>query len=209
MKMLFLGPPGSGKGTMAARLSALLGIPHVSTGDLFRENINKQTPLGMKVKKTLDSGGLVSDEITVEILRTRLGLNDAIRGFILDGFPRTIHQADSLSKIDNIDHAIELRCTREVLIRRLTGRRSCPVCRRIYHVDSMPSLVENICDEDGAQLYTRKDDNLESVNRRLALYEKETRPLSDWYGAKGLLRFVNGSREADVVFEEIREIVDI
>jgi len=208
VKMLFLGPPGVGKGTMAARMSALLGIPHVSTGDLFRENINKQTPLGMEVKRILDSGGLVSDEITTEVLRIRLGLDDAVNGFILDGFPRTIPQAEALSRFSDIDYAIELKCTREVLIRRLTGRRSCPVCRRIYHVDSMPPAVENICDDDGTRLYIRKDDKMESVNRRLALYAEETQPLSDWYGAKGLLRVVNGSGEADAVFEEIRKIVD-
>lgn len=208
MKMLFLGPPGVGKGTMAARMSALLGIPHVSTGDLFRENINKQTPLGMEVKRILDSGGLVSDEITTEVLRIRLGLDDAVNGFILDGFPRTIPQAEALSRFSDIDYAIELKCTREVLIRRLTGRRSCPVCRRIYHVDSMPPAVENICDDDGTRLYIREDDKMESVNRRLALYAEETQPLSDWYGAKGLLRVVNGSGEADAVFEEIRKIVD-
>lgn len=208
MKMLFLGPPGVGKGTMAARMSALLGIPHVSTGDLFRENINKQTPLGMEVKRILDSGGLVSDEITTEVLRIRLGLDDAVNGFILDGFPRTIPQAEALSRFSDIDYAIELKCTREVLIRRLTGRRSCPVCRRIYHVDSMPPAVENICDDDDTRLYIRKDDKMESVNRRLALYAEETQPLSDWYGAKGLLRVVNGSGEADAVFEEIRKIVD-
>jgi len=208
VKMLFLGPPGVGKGTMAARMSALLGIPHVSTGDLFRENINKQTPLGMEVKRILDSGGLVSDEITTEVLRIRLGLDDAVNGFILDGFPRTIPQAEALSRFSDIDYAIELKCTREVLIRRLTGRRSCPVCRRIYHVDSMPPAVENICDDDDTRLYIRKDDKMESVNRRLALYAEETQPLSDWYGAKGLLRVVNGSGEADAVFEEIRKIVD-
>ena len=209
MKILFLGPPGSGKGTMATRISALLNIPHVSTGDLFRDNINKQTPLGMKVKKTLDSGGLVSDEITIEILKNRLGLDDALHGFILDGFPRTIHQADSLSKFSDIDHAIELQCAQEVLIRRLTGRRSCPVCRRIYHVYLMPPIMENICDEDGTRLHTREDDKLESVSRRLALYAEETQLLSDWYRTRGLLRVVNGSREADVVFEDIREMVGI
>jgi len=209
MKMLFLGPPGAGKGTMAVRISALLSIPHVSTGDLFRENINKRTPLGVKVKKTLDSGALVSDEVTIEMLETRLGLDDAVHGFILDGFPRTILQAEALSKFSAIDHAIELRCTQEVLIRRLTGRRSCPVCRRIYHLVSMPPRVENICDDDGARLQVREDDKLESVNRRLALYAKETQPLSDWYGERGLLRVVNGSGEADAVLREIREAAGI
>ena len=207
MKMLFLGPPGAGKGTMAARMSALVGIPHVSTGDLFRENIKRQTPLGTRVKKILDSGGLVPDEITIEVLRTRLELDDATSGFILDGFPRTILQAEALSKFSDIDYAIELQCTREVLIRRLTGRRSCPVCRRIYHVDSMPPAVENTCDDDSARLYIREDDKKEAVKKRLALYAEETWPLSDWYRARGLLRVVNGSGEADAVFEEIREIV--
>lgn len=207
MKMLFLGPPGAGKGTMAARMSALVGIPHVSTGDLFRENIKRQTPLGTRVKKILDSGGLVPDEITIEVLRTRLELDDATSGFILDGFPRTILQAEALSKFSDIDYAIELQCTREVLIRRLTGRRSCPVCRRIYHVDSMPPAVENTCDDDSARLYIREDDKKEAVKKRLALYAEETWPLSDWYRARGLLRVVNGSGEADAVFEKIREIV--
>jgi len=205
--MLFLGPPGAGKGTMAARMSALVGIPHVSTGDLFRENIKRQTPLGTRVKKILDSGGLVPDEITIEVLRTRLELDDATSGFILDGFPRTILQAEALSKFSDIDYAIELQCTREVLIRRLTGRRSCPVCRRIYHVDSMPPAVENTCDDDSARLYIREDDKKEAVKKRLALYAEETWPLSDWYRARGLLRVVNGSGEADAVFEKIREIV--
>jgi len=208
VKMLFLGPPGAGKGTMAARTSALLGILHVSTGDLFRENIKKRTPLGVKVRKILDSGALVSDELTIEVLESRLGLDDAAHGFILDGFPRTISQAEALSKLSDIDHAIELQCTREVLIRRLTGRRSCPVCRRIYHVDSMPPVVDNICDDDGAALQLREDDKLDSVNRRLVLYTKETRPLSDWYEARELLRVVDASKEADVIFKAIRKIVE-
>jgi len=192
---------------MATRISALLGIPHVSTGDLFRENIEKQTPLGIEVKKILDSGALVSDELTIEVLKTRLGLNDAVDGFVLDGFPRTILQAEALSEFSDIDHAIELRCAQEVLIRRLTGRRSCPVCRRIYHVDLMPPASDNICDDDGANLYIRKDDEPASVNRRLVLYAKETQPLSDWYEEKGLLRIVDGSGEADMVFGEVKRIV--
>jgi len=207
--MLFLGPPGAGKGTIAARISTFLNIPHVSTGDIFRENINKKTPLGMKVKSILDSGDLVSDELTTKMLKTRLESDDAASGFVLDGFPRTIPQAEALSKTSDIDHAIELRCTEEVLIRRLTGRRICSTCRRIYHVDSMPPKVENLCDNDGTRLHIREDDELESVKRRLALYAEETKPLSHWYEMRGLLRVVDGTREADVVFKEIREMLGI
>jgi len=206
MKILFLGPPGVGKGTMAVRISALLGIPHVSTGDLFRKNIEERTRLGIEVKKILNSGALVSDELTIEMLKTRLELDDAVNGFVLDGFPRTIPQAEALSEFSDIDYAIELQCTQEILIRRLSGRRTCSVCRRIYHVDSMPPAVDNICDEDGARLYTREDDKPASVSRRLILYAKETQPLSDWYEEKKLLRIVDGSGEADMVFERVKKL---
>lgn len=207
MKLIFLGPPGAGKGTMASRTHELLGVPHVSTGELFRYNINKETPLGLKIKETIEKGNLVPDETTVAIVKSRLDLPDASTGFILDGFPRTIPQAVALSEIRELDHVINLSCPSDELIRRLTGRRHCPVCGKIYHVEYMKPVVEGICDIEGTELAIRDDDKLDSVKNRLNVYADATEPLIKWYKDHGLLRIVDASKAPDGVFEAVRNVI--
>lgn len=208
MKLIFLGPPGAGKGTMAGRTRELLEIPHVSTGELFRENIARETALGLQIKETIDQGNLVTDDITVALVRNRLDLPDAASGFILDGFPRTIPQAVALSEFRELDHVINLTCPSEVLIQRLTGRRQCPVCGRIFHIDFMQPAVEGICDDDGARLSIRDDDKLDAVKNRLKVYADSTEPLIRWYEDHGLLRIVDASTAPDGVFEAVRMVID-
>ncbi len=207
MKLIFLGPPGAGKGTMAGRTKDLLDIPHVSTGALFRENIATQTPLGLAIKETMDQGNLVSDEITVALVKNRLDRPDAATGFILDGFPRTIPQAVALSEIRELDHVINLSCPPEELVQRLTGRRQCPVCGRIFHVKFIPPKVDGKCDDDGTELSIRKDDKLEAVKNRLKVYADSTKPLVTWYKDHGLLRIVDASKAPDGVFEAIKDVI--
>ncbi|PIE04848.1 MAG: adenylate kinase, partial [Spirochaetales bacterium] len=194
MKLIFLGPPGAGKGTMAARVKEYLGIPHISTGNLFRENVAEKTQLGMQVKEIMEQGNLVPDDLTIAIVKERLSRPDAEKGFILDGFPRTILQAEALEKMTSIKHVLNLICPDRELIRRLTGRRFCPACGRSYHVEFIPPKQENICDDDGHQLSIRDDDTLEAVQNRLNVYMEKTRPLIEWYENRGLLRNI----EADV-----------
>lgn len=208
MKLIFLGPPGAGKGTMASRTRELFDIPHVSTGELFRENITKGTPLGLQIKETIEQGNLVTDDVTVALVKNRLNLPDAATGFILDGFPRTIPQAVALSEFRELDHVINLTCPPEELIRRLTGRRQCPVCGRIFHIDFMPPAVEGKCDDDGADLSIRDDDKLEAVKNRLNVYTDSTEPLIRWYTDHGLLRIVDASKAPDGVFEAVRKVIE-
>jgi adenylate kinase len=207
MKLIFLGPPGAGKGTMAGRTKDLLGIPHVSTGALFRENIADQTPLGLAIKETMDEGSLVTDEITVALVTKRLDRPDAATGFILDGFPRTIPQAVALSEIRELDHVINLSCPTEELVRRLTGRRQCPVCGRIFHIDFVPPKIDGKCDDDGTELSIREDDKLEAVKNRLKVYADSTHPLVTWYKDHGLLRIVDASKAPDGVFDAIKGVI--
>ena len=207
MKLMYLGPPGAGKGTMAARTRELLGIPHISTGELFRENVAGETPLGLEVKGIMERGDLVPDEITVAMVKERLERSDAADGFILDGFPRTIPQAEALAGVTDLDHAINFSCPEDELIRRLTGRRFCPVCGRTYHVVFLPPATKGRCDDDGAELATRDDDTLEAVRNRLMVYTESTEPLIGWYSGNGLLRDVDASVAPDRVFEAVREIL--
>jgi adenylate kinase len=207
MKLILLGPPGAGKGTMAGRTKELLDIPHVSTGALFRENIAKQTSLGLAIKETMEQGNLVTDEITVALVKNRLDRPDAATGFILDGFPRTIPQAVALSEIRELDHVINLSCSPELLVRRLTGRRQCPACGRIFHVDFVPPKVVGKCDDDGSELSIRDDDRLEAVKNRLKVYADSTKPLVTWYKDHGLLRIVDASKAPDGVFEAIKGVI--
>ena len=207
MKLVFLGPPGAGKGTVAAKISAKYNIPHISTGELFRNNIKNKTELGRKVSRILESGDLVPDEITIEIVKQRLSEPDAATGFILDGFPRTITQAEALKSFADLDMVLNFECGKEEIIRRLTGRRQCPECGRIYHIEFMPPQKEGICDDDGAELITRSDDKIDSVENRLVVYNKSTEPLINWYKEEGLLTNINAELSPEEVFSEADKIL--
>jgi adenylate kinase len=207
MNVIFLGPPGVGKGTMADRTTDLLGVPHISTGVLFRENVSRQTELGLKVKGILDRGDLVPDEVTVTMVKNRLDQPDARQGFILDGFPRTIPQAEALKDITLIEYVINLFCPNEVLLKRLTGRRFCAKCGRTYHLDFMPPRAADTCDDDSTRLSIRDDDRLEAVQNRLQVYIESTEPLIAWYKGHHLLHEVDASGSPDAVFKAVRKVL--
>lgn len=214
MKILILGAPGAGKGTQAANLSVKLKIPHISTGDIFRSNIKAGTPLGKKVKEIIDNGGLVPDEITIEIVKDRLCQEDCSNGFILDGFPRTIPQAEGLDLIlaqmgTKLDYVLNIVVTDDVIIRRLSGRRICPDCNMGYHIDHMPPLKEGICDNCGAKLIQREDDSEETVISRLKTYHDQTEPLIDFYKKKGILADVTGQYRIEDTTTEVYNVLGI
>ena len=186
MNLVFLGPPGAGKGTVAVKVSEELGIPHISTGDLFRKAIKDQTELGKKVKSILDSGELVPDDLTVALVEERLNQGDTGKGFILDGFPRTIPQAEALDTISTLQMAVNFSVADEVLVDRLSGRRVCKNCGATYHVKFAPPRKEGICDSCGGELYTRQDDAPEAIKNRLQVYYRQTQPLIDYYKDKGI-----------------------
>ncbi len=208
MNLLFMGPPGAGKGTQAEVIVNEFGIPHISTGDAFRLAIKQGTPVGMKAKEYMDQGLLVPDDVTVGIVRERLQQPDCEKGFLLDGFPRTLSQAESLEELlqglgRKLDHVINLKVDRNKLLARLTGRRICKSCGATYHVIFNPPGQEGVCDKCGGELYQRSDDNEESVGTRLDEYINKTTPLLKFYEDKGLLRQVDGEQEIDAVSEEI------
>ncbi|ORC34525.1 adenylate kinase [Marispirochaeta aestuarii] len=186
MNLVFLGPPGAGKGTVAVKVSEELGIPHISTGDLFRKAIKDQSELGKKVKSILDSGELVPDDLTVALVEERLNQGDTGKGFILDGFPRTIPQAEALDTISTLQMAVNFSVADEVLVDRLSGRRVCKNCGATYHVKFAPPRKEGICDSCGGELYTRQDDAPEAIKNRLQVYYRQTQPLIDYYKDKGI-----------------------
>jgi len=207
MRLVLLGVPGAGKGTQAVILSEKLHVPHVSTGDIFRSNIKNRTPLGLMAKEYIDSGALVPDKVTIGIVKDRIQQADARDGFILDGFPRTISQAESLESIledmgKKLDYVLNLVVADEIIIRRLSGRRVCPECNATYHVDSNPPSQENICDNCGARLIQREDDREQTVVNRLKTYHAQTEPLINYYRAKGILVDVSGrDRISDTTLE--------
>ncbi|MBW7452810.1 adenylate kinase [Paenibacillus sepulcri] len=208
MNILFMGPPGAGKGTQAERIVDTFGIPHISTGDAFRLAMKQGTPLGQKAKEYVDQGLLVPDEITNGIVRERLQLEDCQKGFLLDGFPRTLQQAEALDGMlaemgRSIDHVVNLKVDRGLLLARLTGRRICKSCGATYHIMFNPPKQEGICDKCGGELYQRSDDTEAKVGTRLDEYISKTAPLLDYYSGKGILREVDGEREIDEVTTEI------
>ena len=199
MKIILLGAPGAGKGTQAIKLSRELNIPHISTGDIFRENIREGTPVGVRAKEFIDKGMLVPDEITLEIVVERLKKDDCNKGYLLDGFPRTLPQAEALAKIVDIDIALNIDIDQSILTERLCGRRCCPECGGTYHIKH---LTGDTCTACGAKLITRKDDNIETVTKRLEVYNAQTAPLIEFYADNGKLFNVDGNRDVEVVFND-------
>lgn len=201
MKLVFLGPPGAGKGTQAARVCEKLSIPHISTGDMLRSAIAKGTPTGMKARVYVESGGLVPDEVLIEMVRERLSQADCTNGYLLDGFPRTVHQAEALNEISAPDRVIDVDVADERLMARLTGRRVCKSCANTFHISSLEN--EKICPDCGGELYQRKDDSPETIANRLNVYHSQTAPLIDFYTKAGTLRKVDGDSGMDEVTSAI------
>lgn len=205
MNLVFLGPPGAGKGTIATMAKDFFDIPHISTGDLFRYNIKNETELGKQVKAILASGELVPDSVTIKMVEDRFTQDDTKKGFILDGFPRTIAQADALAEIKALDAVINFVLDRESIIKRLSGRRMCKSTGKIYHILYNPPKVEGIDDETGEPLIQRDDDKEEAILNRLDVYQAQTEPLIDYYREKGLLIDIDASTEPKLVFEQVKK----
>ncbi len=212
MKLIMLGAPGAGKGTQAKKISAKYGIPHISTGDIFRANIKGGTELGMKAKAFMDQGQLVPDEITIGMLLDRIKQDDCGNGYVLDGFPRTIPQAESLTRAlaelgDKIDYAVNVDVPDENIINRMSGRRACLGCGQTYHVVYNAPKAEGVCDACGEGLVLRDDDKPETVKKRLDVYHEQTQPLIDYYKKAGVLAEVDGTQDLEMVFQDIVKIL--
>lgn len=212
MRIIMLGAPGAGKGTQAKKIAAKYGIPHISTGDIFRANIKEGTELGTKAKAYMDKGELVPDELTCDLVVDRISKPDAANGYVLDGFPRTIPQAEALTRALNergekIDFAINVEVPDENIVRRMGGRRACLKCGATYHVEYNAPKVENVCDVCQGELVLRDDDKPETVQKRLSVYHAQTQPLIDYYKAEGVLAEVDGTQDIDVVFQDITKIL--
>ena len=212
MKIIMLGAPGAGKGTQAKMIADKYGVPHISTGDIFRANIKNGTELGMEAKKYMDQGLLVPDELTVRILLDRVAQDDCKNGYVLDGFPRTIPQAEvldsELTKLgDHIDYAINIDVPDENIVKRMSGRRACLTCGATYHIEHVPPKKEGICDVCGSKLVLRDDDKPETVKNRLNVYHEQTQPLIDFYTEKGVLKTVDGTVPMEEVFAAITAIL--
>lgn len=212
MKIIMLGAPGAGKGTQAKMVADKYGVPHISTGDIFRANIKNGTELGMEAKKYMDQGLLVPDELTVRILLDRVAQDDCKNGYVLDGFPRTIPQAEVLDSEltrlgDHIDYAINVDVPDENIVKRMSGRRACLTCGATYHIEHVPPKKEGICDVCGSELVLRDDDKPETVKNRLNVYHEQTQPLIDFYTEKGVLKTVDGTVPMEEVFAAITAIL--
>ncbi|GIO10297.1 adenylate kinase [Brevibacillus reuszeri] len=212
MNIILMGLPGAGKGTQAERIVEEFNIPHISTGDMFRAAVKNETPLGLEAKSYMDKGLLVPDEVVIGIVRERLSMDDCANGFLLDGFPRTVPQAEALTATvkelgREINHVININVRREQLIERLTGRWICPVCGASYHTMFNPPKEVGVCDKDGGKLYQREDDKPEVVAQRLDVNIAQTQPLIDYYSAQELLRDINGEQDIQVVFAEIKSLL--
>lgn len=206
MNFIFLGPPGAGKGTLAGQVAEEYGLPHISTGDIFREAIKNQTPLGVKVKGIIDAGGLVSDDITCALVDERLKKDDCKKGFILDGFPRTIPQAESLEKMVNDVKVVNFEVDDDLIIARLSNRRVCKKCGTNFNVRFMPPKKDGICDKCGGELYTRDDDKLESITHRLEVYREQTAPLIGFYRNLGKITDIDSARDSQLVLVDFRKL---
>ncbi|MEK6265775.1 MAG: adenylate kinase [Clostridium sp.] len=208
MRIILLGPPGAGKGTQAKSISNKFSIPHVSTGDIFRKNISEKTPLGIEAKKHIDKGHLVPDGLTIDIIVDRLNNEDCKNGFLLDGYPRTVKQAEVLETLlkekgHSLDTALLIKVPREFILNRMTGRRVCLTCGASYHITFNPPQVEGKCNLCGSALVQRADDSEETVSERLDIYNSQTEPLIKYYGDKNLLSVVDGTKAINSVFQSI------
>jgi adenylate kinase len=213
MNLILFGPPGAGKGTQAQFIVSRYGVPQISTGDILRAAVKAQTALGLKAKSIMDAGGLVPDDVVLGIVRDRLSCADCENGFVLDGFPRTIPQADALNVIlaglnKSVEHVISLELDNAEIVQRLSGRRTCSVCGKGFHVINAPSKVEGVCDYCGGTLLQRVDDSEETVNKRLEVYFQQTSPLKTYYSLSGLLRKVDGSGAIDQIQQQISTILE-
>ena len=213
MKIIMLGAPGAGKGTQAKQIADKYTIPHISTGDIFRANIKNGTDLGKKAKEYMDQGLLVPDELTCDLVMDRIQQDDCVNGFVLDGFPRTIPQAEALTaaldKIEQkMDFAINVDVPDENIVNRMGGRRACLNCGATYHIVSIPTKVEGICDRCGNEVVLREDDKPETVQKRLNVYHEQTQPLIDYYEKQGILKSVDGTQQMNQVFADIITILE-
>jgi adenylate kinase len=212
MKIIMLGAPGAGKGTQAKKIADKYQVPHISTGDIFRANIKNGTELGMKAKTYMDQGLLVPDELVVDLVVDRLAQEDCVNGCVLDGFPRTIPQAECLdaalaAKGEAIDYAVDVDVPDENIINRMSGRRACVACGATYHIVHIPTKVEGVCDRCGESLILRDDDKPETVKKRLDVYHAQTQPLIDYYTSKNVLKTVDGTQDMEAVFQAIVDIL--
>lgn len=208
MRIVLLGPPGAGKGTQAVRIAAKYGIPHISTGDIFRANVKEGTPLGKKAKEYMDKGLLVPDELVCDLVEDRVSKEDCVNGYLLDGFPRTVFQAEQFdaylkAKNEEIGYVLDIEVAEEQLLPRMIGRRVCRSCGKPYHVDFFPPKVPGVCDVCGGEVYQRDDDREETVKNRFRVYQEQTAPLTEYYKATGKLDPIDGGRSQDEVFAEI------
>lgn len=213
MKIILMGPPGAGKGTQAEKLVDLYQIPHISTGDMFRKAQKDGTELGLKAKSYMEQGQLVPDEVTVGIVKERLAEADCKEGFLLDGFPRTVQQADALDTIlaeldMALDCVVNIEVDKAFLVDRLTGRRVCRTCGATYHIANKAPKVEGVCDKCGGELYQRGDDTIETVSNRLDVYAAQTAPLIDYYKSKGIMSSIDGSKSMEDVLADIRTALE-
>ncbi len=195
MRVVLLGPPGTGKGTYTQKLIERYDVPHISTGDLFRENVKNKTELGLRVSELMKTGELIPDSITIEMVRERLKQSDVKKGYFLDGFPRTMAQAREFDVIDGVDAVLFFNADERVIINRISGRRTCKKCKAIYHIKNIPSKVEGVCDKCGGETYQREDEKPEVVKERLVVYRKETLPLVDYYKKKGVLFEIDANKD--------------
>lgn len=210
MRIILLGPPGAGKGTQAAGIVEKYNIPHISTGDIFRKNIKEGTELGKKAKGYIDQGLLVPDELTVGLVTDRIAQSDCEKGFMLDGFPRNVAQAQHLDEYlkevgISLDKVVNIEVDKDILVGRAVGRRICKSCGATYHVEFNPSKVDGVCDVCGGELYQRADDNEETVSKRIQVYLDETKPLVNYYSEEGIIANINGQQSIDSVFGDIVE----